>query len=312
MEKIGRRRFCGAIAALGAAAAAPRAAAVGIRTREAGNGYPAIIGRQRTYFTRYEDTLLDLARAHGLGYTEIVAANPGIDPWVPGADTKIILPTAHIVPEAAPEGIVLNLADQRLYFFEPDGVSVRSAPLGIGRGGWLTPTGTTRIVRKARNPSWYVPESVRKEQPELPRVVRPGPDNPLGKHALYLGWPAYLIHGTNKPFGIGRRVSHGCVRLYPEDIAWFHDNLPIGTPVAVIDQEVKLARQSGQLFLEVHPSQSQADEIERTRRFTPSAPAELEYRILDAAGGRRDAIDWPGVRQAARERRGIPVPVLAG
>ena len=312
MEKIGRRQFCGAAAALGAIAAAPPAAAVGIRTREPGSGYPAIVGKQQTYFARYEDTLLDLARAHGLGYTEIIAANPGIDPWVPGTDTRIILPTAHIVPEAARMGIVLNLADQRLYFFEPDGVSVRSAPLGIGSEGWLTPTGTTRIVRKARNPSWYVPESIRREQPELPRVVRPGPHNPLGKHALYLGWQSYLIHGTNKPFGIGRRVTHGCVRLYPEDIAWFHDNLPIGTPVAVVDQEVKLARRSGQLFLEVHPSQSQADEIERTRRFTPSTPAELEFRILDAAGAKRDAINWPRAKQVARERRGIPVPVLSG
>ncbi len=312
MTEIGRRRFCGTMTAIGAMTAVPGAIAAGIQDDEPRDGYPAIVGKQQTYFTKYTDTFPDLARAHGLGYTEIVAANPGIDPWVPGTNTRIILPTAHIVPESAREGIVLNLADQRLYFFEPDGTSVRSAPLGVGSDGWNTPTGSTTIIRKARNPSWYVPKSIRLEQPELPRVVRPGPHNPLGKHALYLGWQAYLIHGTNKPFGIGRRVSHGCVRLYPEDIAWFYDNLPVGTPVAVVDQEVKLARRNGQVFLEVHPSQSQADEIEQTGRFTPSTPAELEYKVLDAAGSRHEAIHWQTVKQAARERRGIPVPVLSG
>lgn len=305
MMDASRRDFCRALAATGAAAALTRAPAAA-----ASGGYPPVIGRLAARRTLQADTLADIARASGLGYTEIVAANPGVDPWLPGDGTEIVLPTAHILPDAGREGIVLNLADQRLYRFEADGVSVWTAPLGIGDDGWRTPTGATSVVRKARNPTWYVPKSVREDQPELPAVVRPGPDNPLGSHALYLGWPSYLIHGTNKPDGVGRRVSHGCLRLYPEDIAQLHDSSPVGTPVRIVDQEVKAAAVDGQLLVEVHPSQQQATEIEQTGAFTPSLPSDLRYRVLAAAGDREGAIDWTRVVRAARERRGTPIPVL--
>ena len=246
--------------------------------------FQKIIGQVQTHVTKYSDSLVDLARDNGLGYTEIAAANPGIDPWVPGADRKIILPTAHIVPRGPREGILINLADQRLYFFDGNRKTVESVPLGIGNAGWDTPKGVTKVVRKQHLPTWYVPKSVRIDQPELPAVIGPGPDNPLGTHAVYLDWPAYLFHGTNKPYGVGRRVSHGCIRLYPEDIARLFDKIQIGTKVTIIDQPMKLAFVNDRLWLEIHPNQLQADEIEQKGKLTPAKPPELEYLIVLAAG----------------------------
>lgn len=316
MIKTDRRLFCATLAATAAFSALPavaRATAKSAAKSAAGTAkstYPSIIGEMQTHVTVYEDSLVDLARKFGLGYTEIVSANPGIDPWVPGADKKIVLPTAHILPAAPHKGIVINLADQRLYFFRDDGKSVDSVPLGIGNNGWDTPKGTTKVVRKKKNPTWYVPQSVRKEDPELPAVVRPGPDNPLGSHAVYLGWPAYLFHGTNKPYGVGRRVSHGCVRLYPEDIARLFGDIKIGTPVTVVDQPMKVTKMDGQLWLEIHPTQLQADEVEQTGKHTPSKPAEFEFLLTSAAGDDANRIDWEKAKRAAMERRGIPIPVL--
>lgn len=316
MIQTNRRLFCTTIAATAAIAALPLGAHAAAKpaSKTAANvatsAYPSIVGTMQTHVTVYEDSLVDLARKYGLGYTEIVSANPGVDPWVPGADKKIVLPTAHILPAAPRKGIVINLADQRLYFFREDGKTVESVPLGIGNDGWDTPKGTTKVVRKKKNPTWYVPQSVRKEDPELPAVVRPGPDNPLGTHAVYLGWPAYLFHGTNKPYGVGRRVSHGCVRLYPEDIARLFGDIKIGTPVTVVDQPMKVTKTDGQLWLEIHPTQLQADEVEKTGRHTPSKPAEFEFLLTSAAGEDANRIDWDKAKRAAKERRGIPIAVL--
>lgn len=319
MATIDRRRFCAAIAAasalplspaLHAGAAFAATAAVPPAKPAAPSGYPAIIGEVGHYVTRYEDSLVDLARKYNLGYTEMVTANPGVDPWVPGAGVDIVLPMRHIVPAGPRRGILLNLSDQRLYYFHPDGRTVTSVPIGVGDEGSKTPSGTTTIVRKKANPTWYVPKSITAEDPTHPSIVKPGPDNPLGTHALYLGWPAYLIHGTNKPLGVGRRVSHGCVRLYPEDIVRMFRDLPIGTQVSVVDQEMKLARMGGQLWIEVHPSQSQTVELEQNGSFTPAKPPEFEFRIIQAAGGNPKLIDWEKAKSAAEERRGIPVAIL--
>jgi len=320
MMKTNRRLFCATIAATAALTALPNAlraeakttakSAVKASTVVTKPVYPSIIGSVQTHTTVYEDSLVDLARKHGLGYTEIVSANPGLDPWVPGADKKVVLPKAHILPAAPREGIVINLADQRLYFFREDGKTVDSVPLGIGNNGWDTPKGTTKVVRKKKNPTWYVPQSVRKEDPELPAIVRPGPDNPLGSHAVYLGWPAYLFHGTNKPYGVGRRVSHGCVRLYPEDIARLFGDIKVGTLVTVVDQPMKVTKMDGQLWLEIHATQLQADEVEQTGTHTPSKPAEFEFLLTSAAGDDANRIDWEKAKRAALERRGIPIAVL--
>ncbi len=303
-----RRRF---FHAAGAAAGMPILGAAGSALAAGRPSYPDIIGSVTRYLTRDDETLLDLARWNGLGYTEMIAANRGIDPWVPGVGVELTIPGAHIVPAAPREGLVLNLADQRLYIFRPEDASIESVPIGIGRSAWGTPTGRTKVVRKRANPAWYVPESIRAEDPELPAVVPPGPDNPLGQFAVYLDWPGYLLLGTNEPYGVGRRVSHGCVRLYPEDIARLFIEIPIGLPVTVVDQEVKLAWVGGTLLMEAHPSQEQADALEANDKFAPARPAKYEYQILDIAGVHAARVDWHTVTRALDERTGMPIAILA-
>ena len=302
-----RRRF---FSAVGAAAGIPILGATGSALAASRPRYPNIIGSITHHVTQQDDTLLDLARWNGLGYTEMIAANRGIDPWVPGAGVKLTIPGAHILPGGPREGLVLNLADQRLYIFDAEDGSVDSAPIGTGRSAWDTPTGRTTVVRKRANPTWYVPKSIREEDPELPAVVPPGPLNPLGRHAIDLGWPSYLLHGTNQPYGVGRRVSHGCVRLYPEDIARLFTRIPIGLPVTVVNQEVKLAWVGGALMMEAHPSQEQADELEADGTFALARPTRYEYQILDAAGVYATRIDWTTVARALDERTGMPVTIL--
>lgn len=275
-----------------------------------GSPYPDLIGRIYYYIAERSDTLVHLARKHDLGYTELVAANQGIDPWLPEEGTRILLPTAHLLPAAERDGLVLNLADQRLYYFRPGTGEILSYPIGIGSEGWGTPLGDTKIVRKKAGPTWYVPKSIREQNPELPAVVPPGPDNPLGTHALYLGWPAYLIHGTNKPLGVGRRASHGCIRLYPEDIVKLFETTKPDTPVRVVDQPVKLGWVDGDLVLEIHPSQSQADELEAEGKFTPAPEPELEFRVLHAAGDQADRLDWDVIRNVASARTGVPTRIF--
>ena len=185
-----------------------------------------VVGELQIVFTKDTDTFSDLAREYGLGYDELAAANPGIDPWLPGKNTPVLLPTQYVLPDTPQRGVILNIASKRLFYYpvveEGERVQVMTYPIGIGRVGWETPIGDTRVVAKARDPHWYVPWSVQQEHKELgdplPSIVPPGPDNPLGSHVLKLEMPGYLIHGTNQPYGVGMRVSHGCVRLYPENI----------------------------------------------------------------------------------------------
>jgi L,D-transpeptidase ErfK/SrfK len=271
-----------------------------------------IIGELRPFVTAYDDTLLDIARDNGLGYVEIIAANPGVDPWVPGEQTKILLSTAHILPDAERSGIVVNRAEHRLYYFPSPGAAPITLPVGIGKDGWETPLGRTEIVRKKEGPIWYPTVSIREEQPDLPTAVPPGPDNPLGSHALYFGWPTYLIHGTNEPWGIGRRVTHGCVRLYPEDISRLFDVIALGTPVQLIDQAVKIGWMQGDLYVEAHPDTRQSDELEATGRMVSAAErplADVFYRIRTEAGANVDRLDWQRIRTVLRERSGVPVRV---
>jgi L,D-transpeptidase ErfK/SrfK len=268
-----------------------------------------IIGEQDSYVVRDGDTLLDIAIANDLGYVEIVLANPGVDSWLPRPGQTLTLPTAHLVPEADHKGIVINLTELRLYYFPPDGSPPRTYPIGIGRLGRETPTGRTRLVKKRENPTWIPPASVREERPELPAVVPPGPDNPLGSHALNLAWPSYAIHGTNRPYGVGRRVSHGCIRMYPRDIAELFAQVEVGLPVTVVDQPVKVGLVQGELYLEVHPTAIQADALEATGKLTPYDPPDVRLSVLTAAEGLLDRLDWPLIRQVAQERRGIPVKI---
>lgn len=304
-----RREIC---AGLSAALAFPATGLFAKRSKAAKPAftYPDLIGELRYYTASKEDTLLDLARDNNLGFVETVAANPGVDPWIPGAGTKIVLPTEHLLPVGARKGILLNLVDQRLYYFPPGGKPVESYPIGTGQEAWHTPLGTTTIVRKKRNPTWYVPKSIQKDDPTLPGVIGPGPDNPLGRFAMYLGWKAFLIHGTNNPWGVGRRVSHGCVRMYPESIESLFPRLPIGTPVTVVSQEAKLGWHAGMLLLEIHPDLKQNSELEATGKMTPARVPELAYRVSQAAGKRIGDVNWHAVESAVAERRGYPIPIL--
>lgn len=314
-KRYGRRVFAGALGAAALLAVAQTGAAedtAGPARTPApdASAYPPVIGKAIRYKAKHEDTLIELPRRFNVGYTELRAANPYVDPWLPGAGTEILIPTAHIVPDADRKGLVLNLGDQRLYYFKPDGRTVVSFPVGIGMEGWSTPTGRTKVVRKQKRPTWYVPKSIRAERPYLPKVVPPGPDNPLGSHALYLGWQSYLLHGTNKPYGIGRRASHGCVRLYPEDITRLFGEIPVGTPVTVVDQPVKIARVAGELMLEAHPTQAQADQVEAGDRMTQASAPEVAYRLIYAARTQAGRLDWPLIRQTLKRRSGFPVSVL--
>ena len=261
-----------------------------------------------THTARKEDTLLDLAVSNDLGYLEIVAANKGVDPWLPAPGTEVVLPKAKLLPAGPRDGIVINLPERRLYYFR-QGFLVSDYPVGIGRDNLETPVGSTRVVEKRLAPSWRPTSQARRDDPTLPAVVPPGPDNPLGTHALYLGWSNYLIHGTNRVYAIGRRASRGCVRLYPDDIAALYQAVPVGTTVTVIDQPLKLGWKDGLLFLEAHPTRLQGRELEEKGRFGETTDGTARGLILTAAGSDAQRVDWEGVAKVLRERRGVPVPI---
>ncbi len=268
-----------------------------------------LIGAMRDYVIKKDEILNDVARENDLGFVALRAANPKIDPWLPGDGTEITLPTEHVLPNTPRRGIVINLADQRLYYFHGGPDSVTSYPVGIPRSMFDAHMGSTKIVRKRANPSWIPTPDLRKEEPDLPKVIPPGPDNPLGAFALYLGWQYYVIHGTNKPDGVGRRVSHGCIRLYPEDIKALFAAVKIGTPVTIVDQPVKVGWSDGALYLEVHPTQHETDEVESDGFVKDPAPLDARSVILAKAAGFSDKIDWKLVDRTVRERRGIPVRI---
>jgi len=271
----------------------------------------SVVGEPQVVFARADDTFSDLAREYGLGYDEIVAANPGINPWLPGENTAVLLPTQYVLPNVPREGIVLNIATKRLFYFPKTGegetTQVLTYPIGIGRVGWETPLGRTTVVSKARDPSWWVPASVRREHREmgnpLPSVVPPGPDNPLGSRVLKLDMPGYLIHGTNTPYGVGMRVSHGCVRLYPENIELLYELVAIGERVMIIDEPYQMGVQDGALYFEAHAPLDD-DPVPPEERLH-----ELLERQLDVAGQPLNEHLKDYVRSLAAEPHGVPVNI---
>ncbi len=230
-------------------------------TYDLSSEYFDVIGAPRTVVAKHEDTLVEIARQAGIGLEQMERTNPGVDMWLPGAGTKVTIPSQYVLPNAPREGLVLNLPEMRMYYFPPrragQPAQVQTFPIGIGRETWETPLGKTRITSKVKDPAWRPPESIRKEHAAkgdpLPMVVPAGPDNPLGRYAMGLGIPGYLIHSTNKPIGVGMRVSHGCIRMLPEDIERLFPQLPVGTPVNIINQPVKVGWYGGKLYMEVHP-----------------------------------------------------------
>lgn len=221
-----------------------------------------LIGEIQYTKAKYEDTLIDIAREFSLGQDEIVMANPTVDRWIPGDGREVVVPRKFILPDAARNGIVLNIPEMRLYYYVGGGKKTAASqvityPVSIGRMDWRTPLGATRVVQKLKDPPWRPPETIKREHAQdgdfLPDVVPPGPNNPLGRFAMKLGVPGYLIHGTgvDKAYGIGMRVTHGCIRMYPEDIERLFPNVPVGTSVNLVNQPVKLGWQGEDLYIEV-------------------------------------------------------------
>lgn len=271
----------------------------------------SVVGEPEIVFATETDTLSDLARTYGLGYDEIIAANPGIDPWLPGVGTPIVLPTQYVLPDAEHRGVILNIATKRLFYFpaaeEGELQRVLTYPIGIGRVGWETPLGETTVVSKAKDPHWWVPVSVRREHAEmgnpLPSIVPPGPDNPLGHRVLKLEMPGYLIHGTNSPYGVGMRVSHGCVRLYPENIELLFDLVAVGEAVLIMNEPYQFGRRDGTLFFEAH------EPLEDDTMPADELLAALLDSQVDAAGQALNDHLRNHVTSLASDPRGIAVSV---
>jgi len=272
-----------------------------------------LVGAVATVAASQDDTLTDIARVHGLGYEEIVWANRSVDIWLPGEGTAVTLPKKFVLPGSTREGIVVNIAEYRLYYYHSQNGQqmVSTFPISIGRMDWSTPIGRWAVVAKQKDPSWYPPESIRKEhiedgRGELAKVVPAGPDNPLGRYAMRLSASGYLIHGTNRPVGVGMQVTHGCIRMYPEDIEWLFPQIPVSTPVTIVNQPYKFGWSGNDLYLEVHPP-LEDDRLTRDREMTALTE---QYVLLTR--DRPARIDWQAVEEAYRRRDGIPVIVGAG
>lgn len=280
-----------------------------------------VVGHLQVTFARHEDTLTDIARRFNVGYEEIIRANPGVDQWLPGEGTQIVLPTEFVLPDAPRDGLVLNLAAMRLYYYpnhEKDSpVEVITHPIGIGRVGWVTPEGSTKVVARVKDPVWIPPLSVRQEHAKdgdiLLEKVPPGPDNPLGRHTFRLGWPSYLIHGTNKPPGVGMRSSHGCIRLYPEDIEALYDSMPIGTRVTVVNQPYLLGWRGDQLLTQAYePHEDDKRDWSDVPKALRKNAVKPRVTLWKRVAAQTDSIDWEAIRQAAAKPRGIALPVGPG
>jgi L,D-transpeptidase ErfK/SrfK len=300
-----------ALAILFAALCAPIAAAA---TYPLPPPSDSVLGEVQRVTALYEDTLLTIGRRHGVGYEEIVAANPGVSPWLPGEGTEVLIPSRYILPDAPREGIVVSLAEHRLYYYPKtkgdDPPIVRTYPISIGKMDWKTPLGLTRVRDKRTKPIWYPPESVRREHEEqgrpLPRAVPPGPDNPLGEYAMRLDIPggAYLIHGTNKPAGVGMQVTHGCIRMYPEDIEEFFALVPVNTPVRMIDQRYKMGWKGDELYIEVHTALEGQDDPEA------HSLTNITKLLVAATQDRSVVIDWARAEHEFMRATGIPESVI--
>ena len=268
-----------------------------------------VVGEDQTVTTVYEDTLYDLANKFSLGSEELIRVNPGIDPWLPGVGTKVIIPGRHVLPPGPHEGLIVNLPEHRIYYFpKPRRGQPRvviTYPVSIGKMDWRTPLGLTHVISKVRNPTWIPPESVRKEHARdgdpLPARVPPGPDNPLGAFTMHLavGNGTYEIHGTNNPLAVGMPVTHGCIRMYPQDVAQLFPLVPVGTPVRLINQPIKVAWVNGELLLEAHPPVNDEGES-----FEPDVD-QFAQLLQTAVGDSTVAIDWDYAREVLKRADGV-------
>ena len=275
-----------------------------------------VVGNIQIITASKDDTLSDIARRFNLGYEEIVSANPDIDPWLPQAGAKIIIPTQFVLPNAPREGIVINLAAMRLFYYpkvKPGELQrVITHPVGIGRVEWKTPEGTTRVASKKENPAWIPTPSIRKEHAEngnpLPAVVPPGPDNPMGTHVLKLAWPTYAIHGTDKPPSIGLRGSHGCLRMYPEDIIGLYHDVPVGTPVSIVNQPRLLGWRDHTLYAQAY-SILEDDKRDHSNLLKKSLSATRTTPKAKLGRRAHTSINSAALNEALRTPRAIAIPI---
>ncbi len=263
--------------------------------------HDGVIGAVTTYKVKANESLIEIARKFDLGYNAIAAANPELDPFIPGDGASVTIPASWILPDVVNgEGIVINLSELRLYYTYYIGKVrfVKTFPIGIGTEGNDTPVGQFKVIEKIVEPSWHVPESIKKEKPFLPDVVPPGPDNPLGSHAMRLSLPSVLIHGTNKPWGVGRRVSHGCIRLYPEDIPFLFRSAPQGVKVTIVKQPVKVGIKEDRVYIEVHK-----DDMKNEASYLDDALLMLRKKNI------LNRVDTKKLHYAIEEKKGMPVDI---
>ncbi|MGM0985680.1 MAG: L,D-transpeptidase family protein [Pseudomonadota bacterium] len=268
-----------------------------------------LVGEVYTIVTESGDTLIDIGHEHGIGYEEMVRANPDISIWAPFEGTEVVIPGRFVLPDEPREGLVINVAEMRLYYYpeteEDEPPRVETYPIAVGRMDWKTPLGTTRIIDKVKNPAWYPPASIRREHAEagdpLPSVVPPGPDNPMGTRKMRLGIPGYLIHGTNRPEGVGMRVTHGCIRMLPEDIEALFPRLPTGTQVKLINDTLKLGWADGTLHVQAYPYLEEEDGT-TIQRIT-----EAIEQVDKTVSGLDYPVDYARLREVVEVPRGMPV-----
>jgi L,D-transpeptidase ErfK/SrfK len=271
-----------------------------------------IIGNLQYIRAHENETLLDIARNNDIGQKEIIIANPDVDRWLPKNSPVVTLPKRYLLPDAERTGLVLNLPEMRIYYFYKSEYTnipqVITHPVSVGRMDWETPLGKTTIISKQKDPSWRPPQSLKDEaiaegDEPLPDVVLPGPDNPLGRYAMRLGIPGYLLHSTNKPFGVGMRVTHGCLRMYPEDIEQLFDDVPVGTQVQIVNQPVKLGWLSETLYIEIHPV------LEENQQKTTNDLQTVLNLIADYTADRPVKLSGSALRLAVEKQDGIPVAI---
>lgn len=289
-----------------------------------------VVGQPKIIIPTQENTLLDIARQLDVGYHEITWANPGVDVWLPEKNVRVIVPTQYILPPKPWNGIVLNISQRRLYYFPPppkgQPAKVMTFPVSIAREGWATPLGNTKVVAKHKDPAWFVPKSIQAEhkaagETEFPEYFPPGPNNPMGMLAIQLGFQSIFIHGTNRPWGVGLRTSHGCLHLYPEDAAVIFPLMSANIPVRVIDEPMVVGVNKGELYM---ASFEPVAEYGTTRNLMTRAALALAPFLQSSVVPRADAkaapkkpetppvvyeVDWSKVEKITRQFQVIPVSV---
>lgn len=266
-----------------------------------------VIGELVYVTPKKHESLVDLTIRHEMGYDELRWANPGINAWMLNENQPLVLPTQFILPEGKRSGIVSNIPEMRTYYFLEGSDKVYVYPVGVGRMDWKTPLGSWSIIRKQENPAWYPPESIRREHVEmgrgtLPSVVPAGPDNPLGTRVLRLALPSYLLHGTNDETGIGMRVTHGCMRFYPQHIEHLYDMVPTNTMVTFLNQPVKYGFLGNDIMIEVHPPLEEDNlSVQALKEQALPQLAEFIKPYPNAS------INYDMVNLAVQQQTGIPI-----